>query len=82
MNFNLSVEFDLSCLYLEQRRSLLFMRHFMLQVTQGCPSFGLHILWERISLLDYSSGTWVQGLFSAFLNSAHLILVPHEEWFS
>ena len=46
----------------------------MLQVTQGCPSFGLHIF----------VGTYfaVRLLFSAFLNAVHLILVSHENWVS
>ena len=45
----------------------------MLQVTQGCPSFGLHIF----------VGTYFAiKLFSAFVNSVHVVLVQHEEWFS
>ena len=39
----------------------------MLQLTKGCPSFGTY---------------FAVRLFSAFLNSVHLVLVPREECFS
>ena len=59
-------------IYILNRGDLLFMRRFMLQVTQGCPFFGLHI---------FVGMYFAVRLFSAFLNSVHLVLVPHEEWF-
>ena len=73
LNLFFILGFDLFCLYLVYRRSLLCINRFISEVTHGCPSLGLHNLF----------GTYFSvSLFRDPLNSFHLVLMSQFSVFS